>query len=161
MQHGRRRIVDPKQYDGCRAAHGTRGARPDLIDRRYRVRCRYGDLSKSIRLGTDRLLTRFNVNDHVTVVQSDDSEHRREWFYTRGLSKFGIDEVEVFQPIGLPSPPILEKLSGIAEELIRNGHSPPVGSSVTIQHLALSVRIVRHRTHPSMDMPLILREVSW
>jgi len=110
---------------------------------------------------TDRPLTRFNANDHVTVVQSDDSEHRREWFYTRGLSKFGIDEVEVFQPIGLPSPPILEKLYGIAEELIRNGHSPTVGSSVTIQHLALSVRIVRHRTHPSTDMPLILREVSW
>lgn len=110
---------------------------------------------------TDRPLVQFSVRDHVTVVHSDDTEGLRDWFHTRGLSKFGLDEIEVFQPIGLPSHTISEKLLDIAEELLRRGHSPNVGSTILIPNLALSIRVVRHRTHPSADTPLILREITW
>ncbi len=109
----------------------------------------------------DRRLVRFSVKDHVTVAHSDDAEHRRDWFYTRGLSKFGLDEIEVFQPIGLPSHTVREDLLHIADELVRIGQSPNVGSTIAIPTLAFSIRVVRHRTHPSADMPLILREITW
>ena len=110
---------------------------------------------------TDRPLTQFSVKDHVTVVHSDDVERQRDWFYTRGLSKFGLDEIEVFQPVGLPSHPLTGNLFDIADELLRRGQSPTVGSTMLIPNLALSIRVVRHRTHPSTDTPLILREITW
>jgi hypothetical protein len=110
---------------------------------------------------TDRPLVQFSVKDHVTVVHSDDAERRRDWFYTRGLSKFGLDEIEVFQPVGLPSHTITENLLGIAEELLRLGQSPSVGSTIVLPHVALSIRVIRHRTYPSADTPLILREITW
>jgi hypothetical protein len=110
---------------------------------------------------TDRPLVQFSVKDHVTVVHSDDAERRRDWFYTRGLSKFGLDEIEVFQPVGLPSHTITENLLGIVEELLRLGQSPNVGSTIVLPHVALSIRVIRHRTYPSADTPLILREITW
>ena len=110
---------------------------------------------------TDRPLVQFSVKDHVTVVHSDDAERRQDWFYTRGLSKFGLDDIEVFQPVGLPSHTIIENLLGIAEELLRLGQSPTVGSTMLLSHIALSIRVVRHRTYPSADTPLILREIMW
>jgi len=110
---------------------------------------------------TDRPLVQFSVRDHVTVVHADDIERQRDWFYTRGLSKFGLDEIEVFRPVGLPSHTITENLFDIADELLRRGQSPNVGSTILIPNLAASIRVVRHRTHPSADTPLILREISW
>lgn len=110
---------------------------------------------------TDCPLIQFSVRDHVTVVQSDDAERQRDWFYTRGLSKFSLDEIEVFQPVGLPSHTISENLLDIADELLRRGQSPNVGSTMLIPNLAVSIRVVRHRTHPSADTPLILREITW
>ena len=110
---------------------------------------------------TDRPLIQFSVKDHVTVVHSDDVERQRDWFYTRGLGKFGLDEIEVFQPVGLPSHTVSENLLDIADELLRIGQSPNVGSTIAISTLALSIRVVRHRTHPSADRPLILREITW
>ena len=110
---------------------------------------------------SDRPLVHFTMKDHVTVVHSDDAEHQRDWFYTRGLSKFGLDEIEVFQSLGLPSHAISENLLGIAEEFLRLGQSPNVGSTILLPHLALSIQVVRHRTYPSADTPLILREITW
>jgi hypothetical protein len=110
---------------------------------------------------TDRPLIQFSVKDHVVVVHSDDTEGQREWFYTRGLRKFGLDEIEVFQPIGLPNHTITENLLNIAEELLRLGQLPTVGSTITLPHVGLSIRVVRHRTYPSADTPLILREITW
>ena len=110
---------------------------------------------------TDRPLIQFSMRDHVTVVHTDDAERQRDWFYTRGLSKFGLDEIEVFQPVGLPSQPITQNLLEIVDELLRRGQSPNVGSTVLIPSLAASIRVVRHRTHPSADTPLILREITW
>jgi hypothetical protein len=109
----------------------------------------------------DRPLTHFSVKDHVIVVHAEDAERQRDWFYTRGLSKFGLDEIEVFQPVGLPSHTVSENLLDIADEFLRIGQSPNVGSAIAIPTLALSIRVVRHRTHPFADTPLILREISW
>ncbi|MBA2251185.1 MAG: hypothetical protein H0W13_00550 [Nitrospirales bacterium] len=110
---------------------------------------------------TDRPLSQFSVKDHVTVVHSEDAEGQRDWLYTRGLSKFGLDEIEVFQPIGLPIHTVSENLLDIADELLRIGQSPSVGSTIPIPTRAFSIRVVRHRTHPSADTPLILREIVW
>ncbi|WP_447985790.1 hypothetical protein [Nitrospira sp. Nam74] len=110
---------------------------------------------------TDRPLIQFSVKDHVTVVHSDDAERRCDWFYTRGLSKFGLDEIELFQPVGLPSHTVSENLLDIADELLRIGQSPNVGSTIGIPTLGFAIRIVRHRTHLSADTPLILREIAW
>ena len=110
---------------------------------------------------TDRPLIQFSVKDHVTVIHADDAERQRDWFYTRGLSKFGLDEIEIFQPVGLPSHIVTENLLDIADELLRIGRSPNVGSTVAVPLLGLSIRVVRHRTHPSADTPLILREITW
>jgi hypothetical protein len=110
---------------------------------------------------TDRALIQFSVKDHVTVVHSDDAERQRDWFYTRGLSKFGLDEIEVFRPVGLPTHTVSENVLDIADELLRIGQSPNVGSTIAISSLGFSIRVVRHRTHPSADTPLILREIIW
>ena len=110
---------------------------------------------------TDRTLAQFAVKDHVTVAQSEDVERQQDWFYTRGLSKFGLDDIEAFQPVGLPSHSITENLIEIAGELLRVGQSPNVGSTIFLPHVGLSIRVVRHRTHPSTAAPLILREVTW
>lgn len=108
----------------------------------------------------DRPLASFQIGDHVTVLQGDADQPDREWFYTRGLSKFGLDEIEVVQPLGLPSRPVIDHLMGIAEEVIRLGRSPKIGTTISIPERGLSVRVIRHRTI-SADIPLILREVKW
>jgi hypothetical protein len=109
---------------------------------------------------TDRRLAAFEVRDHVTVTQSEDTE-RGEWFSTRGLSKFGIDDIEIFRPVGLPANPVMDQLLTIAAELVRRGQSPNVGITLEIPELDRPIRVVRHRTVPSADTPLILREVAW
>jgi hypothetical protein len=110
---------------------------------------------------SDRPLTQFQVKDHITVVQAEDDERQKDWFYTRGLSKFGIDDIEVFRPTGLPSHTMRDDLVDIADELVRRGQSPNVGATISISALSLSIRIVRHRTRLFADTPLILREISW
>jgi hypothetical protein len=109
---------------------------------------------------TDRRLDAFEIRDHVVVTQSEDAE-RGEWFSTRGLSKLGLDEIEVFRPVGLPATPAMDALLTIAADLVRLGQSPKVGATLEIPDLNQSIRIVRHRTVPSADTPLILREVAW
>ena len=44
----------------------------------------------------DRPLTHFVVSDHIPIMQGDDEQSRRTWCYTLGLSKFGVDELEMF-----------------------------------------------------------------
>jgi hypothetical protein len=110
---------------------------------------------------TDRPLTQFHVKDHMTVVHDEDDERHMDWFYTRGLSKFGIDDIEVFRPKGLPSHTMRDDLIDIADELVGGGQSPNVGSTIPISALDLSIRVVRHRTKLFAERPLILREISW
>lgn len=109
----------------------------------------------------DRPLDRFLADDHVRVQQADAPDPSLDWFYTRGLVKFGLDEIETFRPVGLPSRPVLETLAGIAAELLRTGHAPKVGALVPMRPLGLSVRVLRHRTASLSGSMLPLREITW
>ncbi len=109
----------------------------------------------------DRSLYLFRAGDHVIVVQSEVAEPNRDWFYTRGLSKFGLDEIETFQPVGLPSREIMERLADIADELLRLGHSPNVGLTLSFPGIGLSIQVIRHRTAFPNESPLGLREIAW
>jgi hypothetical protein len=110
----------------------------------------------------DRRLVQFAVQDHVVVSQAEaPSDHTVEWFFTRGLSKFGVDELETFSPRGLPATPIIETLMDIAGVLIRQSYSLTVGSELSFTELDLTVRIVRHRTASPGGVTLALREIAW
>lgn len=110
---------------------------------------------------TDRPLDRFRAADHVTVAQADSTDPLTDWFHTLGLSKFGLDELEVFRPVGLPVQPTLETLAGIAEQLLRIGRSPNVGTTLALPLLGLSVAVKRHRTAAPAGLPLPFREITW
>lgn len=110
---------------------------------------------------TDRPLDRFCAADHVTVSQTDSPDPQTDWFHTLGLSKFGQDELEVFRPVGLPARPTLETLAGIADEMVRIGRSPNVGTTVPLPLLGLAVSVTRHRTAAPSGLSLPFREISW
>jgi len=110
---------------------------------------------------TDRMLDRFCTADHVTVSQADSPDPQTDWFHTLGLSKFGLDELEVFRPVGLPSRPTLETLATIADELLRIGRSPNVGTTVPLPLLGFSITVKRHRTAAPAGLSLPFREISW
>ena len=110
---------------------------------------------------TDRLLDRFCTADHVTVSQADSPDPQTDWFHTLGLSKFRLDELEVFRPVGLPGRTTLETLAAIADEMLRIGRSPNVGTTVPLPILGFSITVKRHRTAAPTGLSLPFREVSW
>jgi len=110
---------------------------------------------------TDRPLDRFRTADHVTVSQADSPDPQTDWFHTLGLNKFGLDELEVFRPVGLPARPTLETLSGIADEMVRIGRSPKVGTTMPLPLLGLTLTVTRHRTAAPSGLSLPFREISW
>ena len=110
---------------------------------------------------TDRPLDRFCTADHVMVSQADSPDPQTDWFHTLGLSKLGLDELEVFRPVGLPGRPTLETLAAIADEMLRIGRSPNVGTTVPLPILGLSVAVTRHRTAAPAGLALSFREVCW
>ncbi len=110
---------------------------------------------------TDRRLERFILMDHVAIRHDDMAADGRDWFFTQGLAKFGLEEIEVFRPRGLSPQPVSEQLGDIADELVRLGRIPTVGGMVSLQLLGLSVRALRHRTAAYAGAPLILREIAW
>jgi hypothetical protein len=113
----------------------------------------------------DRPLAQFTIRDHVVVSQSeaprDHADDTMEWLFTRGLSKFGLDELETFSPRGLPATPIIQTLMDIAGALIGQTHPLTVGSEFRLAELDLNVRIVRHRTASPGGPTLALREIAW
>ncbi len=109
----------------------------------------------------DRPLAQFAAQDHITVEQADADETGRERFYTKGLAKFGLDELEVFRPMGLSGRPTSERLTAIAEEIIRLGQSPKVGASLPLPGIGLTLSVTKHRTVPSAEGPVAFREVAW
>jgi len=109
----------------------------------------------------DRPLDRFRVSDHITVEHAEAAVPNRDWFYTLGLAKFGLDEIETVRPLGLPSRPVQESLAGIADEIVRLGHSPKVGATVLMRGLGLSVQVLRHRTASPSGTTCTLREITW
>jgi hypothetical protein len=110
---------------------------------------------------TDRPLDHFQTRDHVVVSQAEAAEPGFEWFFTRGLSKFGLDEIETFRPVGLPTGEVMGTLADIADELLRGGRMLNVGLTLPLPGLGLSIQVIRHRTESLADSSLAFREVTW
>jgi hypothetical protein len=109
----------------------------------------------------DLPLDQFRISNHLRIEQAEADQAGRDWFLTLGLAKFGLDELETFSPIGLPSQPVIERLTDIAQEILRLGHQPKVGTTVTMPSPGLSVQVIRHRSVARAGIPLVLREITW
>jgi hypothetical protein len=107
----------------------------------------------------DRELTAFVAEDHVIVAQDDQAKPEETWYYTLGLSKFGIDEVETFQPKGLSDRSAKDLLVESAHEMIRIGQTPKVGTAVQLPILGRTVIIANHRTAAPIGRMLSFREI--
>jgi hypothetical protein len=108
---------------------------------------------------TDRRLERFDVGDHVAVLDGDVPDGR-QWFYTRGLRRFGLDELEYFHPRGLTAAPARTLLLAAAGELIGRRQPTNVGATIALLEPAVTIQIVRHRTVPLGEGTLIVREIQ-
>jgi hypothetical protein len=107
----------------------------------------------------DRALTGFLIDDHLTITQDDAAAGDRVWCYTLGLSKFGFDELEVFQARGLPESAARELLTESANEVLRLGQSPKVGTAFRLPLLGRTVRVVNHRTAAPAGRMVAFREL--
>jgi hypothetical protein len=108
----------------------------------------------------DRDLTGFVVDDHVLIAQDDQIKPEAVWWYTLGLSKFGMDELEMFRPKGLSDRGPKELLSEAAQEMIRIGQSPKIGTAFRLALLGRTIRIVGHRTAAPSGRMLGFRELE-
>ena len=109
----------------------------------------------------DRQLEQFEIADHVQVEQHEQLETTNVWFFTRGLAKFGFEEIETFRPLGLPERPTIDTLLEIGELLITENKTPKVGDQLTLPWTLQVVTVIRHRTDQSSGRLLQLREVKW
>lgn len=109
----------------------------------------------------DRPLTHFIVGDHIPIMQGEDPQQHRTWYYTLGLSKFGVDELEMFLSPGLPDQPIRDLLRETADELTRTGQSPKVRSTVRLGVLGQNIAITNHRTASPAGRMLSFREIKY
>ena len=107
----------------------------------------------------DRDLVVFQIDDHVQVEQHEQIHHMRMWLHTRGLTKFGLDEVESFQPIGLSGEERESMLYEVSGRLMAHGKNPKVGEYIPFGGEGRQVEVVRHRTDPFYGIPLAFREV--
>lgn len=110
---------------------------------------------------TDRPLRTFRLADHLRIEQVEGRADGRVWFHTRGLAKFGLEDIETFRPIGLSERPVIEAFTEIADALTQLGKAPNVGESFSVEGFNRTVRVVRHRTDQSYSLRLNLREVEW
>jgi hypothetical protein len=108
----------------------------------------------------DRPLTEFVIADHILVAQDDQTGSDPVWSYTLGLSKFGLDELETFQPRGLSERSAREFLTESAHEMIRIGQSPKVGAALSLPTLGRTLRVANHRTAAPLGRMLSFREVQ-
>ena len=110
---------------------------------------------------TDRPLHAFQIADHLRIEQVEGRADGKVWFHTRGLSKFGVEDLETYRARGLSERPVIEAFTEMADALTLLGRAPNVGESFTVPGLARPVRVVRHRTDQSYSVRLNLREVEW
>lgn len=108
----------------------------------------------------DRPLNVFQVRDHVTVQQSETNGQSSEWFHTLGLNKFGLDELEVIQARGLPETDTIALLISAADAVLRAGHNQKIGQSLDLPVLALTIRVVKHRTAAPAGRMMTFREIT-
>ena len=97
----------------------------------------------------DQELTRFHVNEHIVVEQREKLETGQVWFYTRGLSKFGLDELECLRLTGLSETLVKEVLEESAEHVVTQGKAPKIGEEINLLNAGRMVKVVRHRTDQS------------
>lgn len=108
----------------------------------------------------NRALAGFVVEDHLSIVHDDTSRPDQVWSYSLGLSKFGLDEIETFQGKGLPDSAARELLTESANELLRMGQSPKVGTAFRLSLLGRTIRILNHRTAAPAGRMLSFRELQ-
>ena len=109
----------------------------------------------------DRDLEQFVLEDHVQVEQHERVEEGRVWLHTRGLTKFGWDEVEAFQAIGLTDQECRRRLLETGYAIIRENRNLKVGEQIEIPGEWYRVTAVRHRTDSHYGHPIAFREISW
>lgn len=109
----------------------------------------------------NRVLTSFLVDDHLSITHDDALRPDRVWSYSLGLSKFGLDEIEMFQAKGLPESAAKEILTESANELLRTGQSPKVGTAFRLPLLGRTIRIVNYRTAAPAGRMLGFRELQF
>lgn len=110
---------------------------------------------------TDRPLRDFRIADHLRIEQVEGRAEGKVWFHTRGLAKFGLEDLETFRAQGLSERPVIEAFTEMADALTLAGKAPNVGESFTVAGFDRPVRVVRHRTDQSYSIRLNLREVEW
>jgi hypothetical protein len=108
----------------------------------------------------DRSLTSFILEDHVLIAQDDQVKVDEVWCYTLGLSKFGMDELEMFLPRGTSDRMAKELLTESAYEIIRIGQSPKIGSAIRLPMSSRTISITNHRTAAPTGRMLGFREVQ-
>lgn len=110
---------------------------------------------------TDRPLRDFRIADHLRIEQVEGRADGRVWFHTRGMAKFGLEDLETYRARGLSERPVIEAFTEMADALTLLGKAPNVGESFTVPGFDRPVRVVRHRTDQSYSVRLNLREVEW
>ena len=108
----------------------------------------------------DRSLNVFSPRDHVTVQQSESTDESSEWFHTLGLNKFGLDELEVIQPRGLPDAETIALLKSAADTVLRSGQNQKVGSSLDLPAVAHTIRFIKHRTAAPTGRMMAFRQIT-
>lgn len=108
----------------------------------------------------DRPLNVFSPRDHVTVRQSESADESCEWFHTLGLNKFGMDELEMIQPRGLPDAETIAILKSAADRVLRSGQNQKVGSSLDLPALAHTIRFIKHRTAAPTGRVIAFRQIT-
>ncbi len=108
----------------------------------------------------DRDLLAFQLTDHVQVEQREDFPRGQMWFHTRGMTKFGLDEIETFLPIGLAGRGVEDMIFNVAGRIIEQGKNPKVEEQLLLDG-DQKATVVRHRTDPLYGIPLAFREFRW
>ncbi|MBI3355982.1 MAG: hypothetical protein HY038_04290 [Nitrospirae bacterium] len=109
----------------------------------------------------NRALTSFLVDDHLSITHDDASRPDHVWSFSLGLSKFGLDEIEMFQAKGLPESAAKEILVESANELLRTGQFRKVGTAFHLPLLGRTIRIVNYRTAAPAGRMLGFRELQF
>ena len=110
---------------------------------------------------TDRPLRDFRIADHLRIEQVEGRADGRVWFHTRGMAKFGLEDLETYRARGLSERPVIEAFTEMADALTLLGRAPNVGESFDVHGFNKPVRVVRYRTDQSYSIRLNLREVEW
>jgi len=108
----------------------------------------------------NRTLASFLVDDHIAITHNDAAKPDQIWCHTLGLTKFGLDEIETFYRKGLSESAAKDMLTESANELLRIGQSPKVGSAFRLPLLGRTIRIVNHRTTAPTGRMIGFRELQ-